>query len=582
MDIDKYDESLKRLKKGEDGGEELADGGVLDMENVPLNGFFGDDFLSLLYRSSSPPRESLEYIMVQLRIVADESQPLRRRARSAIHIGTFVEARCGEGGGPGTSRPADWFGLAKDWGSIMGVTAHTQHILALHGAHIQFELKLSPFPKFVVEPPRAVIGEAAGLWAEGVRLACQHAPDGFPGWTSEELHYALSCVVNYLVLMPPQFAKTNTEKTVQTRIDALQWMRPVWNCLIDSIASKARKPEKTLNDLKAQQAAILLYLRDSAETSQQQAEMHVYSADLAAAAQAVPAQGSVVLMKQKFAESSDRSEAAILSQFGILHEPLKLVTLPPPDKLLGIRKTLEAEFPWALGAIDTIMVDLTARQRFGATRLGMWPILMVGNPGTGKTRLAQRLSELLGTPNTVINMAGMRDTNTFKGVSRGWSGSRPSRMVEFIQQTKTPNPLFVLDELDKTGRAYSNSGNPLDALLDLLETCNAKRFQDVFLMTEVDLSHCLYIGTANSLDPIPEPLLSRLRLVYVPPPRPEHTEVIAKGVLRDIEQHWGLPAETLWLSPKELASLVGLGPREMRQAMISHFGGKENPGVMVH
>src|SRR5690606_7015015 len=112
-------------------------------------------------------------------------------------------------------------------------------------------------------------------------------------------------------------------------------------------------------------------------------------------------------------------------------------------KLFGIRKTLEAEFPWALEAIDTIMVDLTARQRFGATRLGMWPILMVGNPGTGKTRLAQRLSELLGTPNTVINMAGMRDTNTFKGVSRGWSGSRPSRMVEFIQQTKTPNPLFV-------------------------------------------------------------------------------------------------------------------------------------------
>src|SRR3546814_5895806 len=80
------------------------------------------------------------------------------------------------------------------------------------------------------------------------------------------------------------------------------------------------------------------------------------------------------------------------------------------------------------------MSAFIARRRHGSIRLGMPPLLLVGKPGTGKTRFAQRLSELLGTPSTVINMAGMHDVNVLKGVSRGWAGNRPSRIVEFIQQ----------------------------------------------------------------------------------------------------------------------------------------------------
>src|SRR3546814_4560785 len=76
------------------------------------------------------------------------------------------------------------------------------------------------------------------------------------------------------------------------------------------------------------------------------------------------------------------------------------------------------------------MSDLLARRRHGVIRLGLAPVVLVGPPGTGKTRFAQRLSDLLGTPNTVINLAGMSDVKVLKGVTRGWASNRPSRRSE--------------------------------------------------------------------------------------------------------------------------------------------------------
>src|SRR3546814_8777718 len=133
-------------------------------------------------------------------------------------------------------------------------------------------------------------------------------------------------------------------------------------------------------------------------------------------------------------------------------------------------------------------------------------------------------------------------------------------MLEFIQQAKVANPLFARDEIDKAGGGYSNGGDPQVALLDLLEPGNAKRYQDIYLMTECDLSHCLYIATSNSLERLPEPLLSSLRPVYFPPPGPEHAQAIIQGVLGDIARAWGLPRGALTVTPPQIALLRGLAP----------------------
>lgn len=109
----------------------------------------------------------------------------------------------------------------------------------------------------------------------------------------------------------------------------------------------------------------------------------------------------------------------------------------------------------------------------------------------------------------------MSDAKLIKGSTRGWGGARRSKIVELIQQTASTTPLFVRDEIDKLGRS-GLSEDQQAALLDLLEPGNARRYMDIFLMTEYDLSHCMYFATANSLQGISRPLLNRTAGVLLP------------------------------------------------------------------
>src|SRR5690606_11871506 len=281
-----------------------------------------------------------------------------------------------------------------------------------------------------------------------------------------------------------------------------------------------------------------------------------------------PRVNEIIIVPGEIPPATERSDMEYLKRFEVLREPMAFKEFPSVDKLQALHATLLAEFPWAQDAVSLVMSDLFARKRHGALRLGMAPVVLVGPPGTGKTRFVQRLGELLNTPNAVINLAGMTDVKVLKGVTRGWSSNRSSRMVEFILQTQVPNPLFILDEVDKTQCAYSNGVDPQDALLDLLEPGNARRYHDVFLLTECDLSHCMYIATSNSLQALSEPLLSRLRPVLFPAPGPEHAQVILKGVVRDLELAWGLPAGTVIVSDHQAQLLRGLSAREMRRALL--------------
>jgi hypothetical protein len=114
-----------------------------------------------------------------------------------------------------------------------------------------------------------------------------------------------------------------------------------------------------------------------------------------------------------------------------------------------------------------------------------------------------------------------------------------------------------------------NNGDPQAALLDLLEPGNAARFHDIFLLTECDLSHCIYVATANSLKALSAPLLSRVRPVFFPQPDGAYAPVLIRGVLRDLEASWNLPFGTLNLTAAQMAALKGLSPRDMRAAMLT-------------
>lgn len=552
---------------------------IAQAPEAPMNSFFGDDLFTLLYLREGPCSRGLVRIRESLEVVSNQKLSRHRRADAALVLGHFVLSRHSKVDlyARGVSHPIDWFRLARQLGSVIGGLAYANALLAEANQSVEFSLEKDPLPRLVWDSkpetsapsPSDRVCEA---WCMGARVALRHVQRDFTGWGPEAFGCALACVVNYLTLLPQQQKLTGVSPLPQRRA-ALAWLKPLWNRLIVAAPEHALDPQAYRMALVEQQLAVFMRLDDLEQGRGDYVRAPVVVDSLASEG------GQIIVIRGEIPDTSDRSEKDYLKRYEVLRRPVVLTSLPDLTGLEAIRRALEAEFPWAIEAIGTVMSDLLARRRHGAVRLGLSPILLAGLPGTGKTRFAQRLSDLLGTPNTVINLAGMADVKVLKGVARGWASNRPSRMLEFIQQTRVANPLFVLDEIDKARGGHSNGGDPQEAMLDLLEPGNAKRYQDIYLMAECDLSYCLYIATSNSLAKVPEPLLSRLRPVYFPPPGPEHTESIVQGMLADLARSWGLPEGTLTVTPHQMALMRGLAPRELRRALLDLFGGEANGAV---
>lgn len=560
------------------------------MPEVPLHGFMGDNLLTLIYLSPYEPPHEYKAIRESLKQVCDETMPRPVRAEAALQIGRFVAQRKEPGQLDKFSFHLDhlnaWFEYARDLGSPIGAMACARNQLDAIGMRVKFDLETDPFPRLVPhegrEPkalPRGVVKE----WLHAIRLIASAAREQFTDWDSRDFRHCLAAIVNYLSLVPESRPTGMTRRSSPEdtcvwaeRLEALSWITPLWNTLLDSMASHAHannESDDQIQAFRAQQHIVIARVRhEAASRNPRVARCAGWTADQENQTSGrTQSSDQLVVVTSPIPASNDKEDRAILQQYEKLRQPLALVALPSMEQILFIRQQLLAEFPWATQAVNVVMSDLLARKRHGAQRLGMMPILLVGPPGAGKTRFAQKLGELLQTASLVLGLAGMSDVKVLKGLARGWASARPSRVVEFILQTGIPNPLVIMDEVDKTGQ-HHQGGSPQDALLDLLEPSNASRYQDIYLMASCDLSHCLYVLTSNSVDRLSEPLLSRLRPVYFPKPGPEHASILIEGVTRDLEKSWNLPEGAITLTPAERQALRGLAPREMRFALISILG----------
>lgn len=227
--------------------------------------------------------------------------------------------------------------------------------------------------------------------------------------------------------------------------------------------------------------------------------------------------------------------------------------------ILEIEKRLDADHYGLKKVKQRILEYIAVKQNTNSLNA---PILcLVGPPGVGKTSLAKSVANALDRHFVKMSVGGVRDEAEIRGHRRTYLGSMPGRIIQSMKKAKVINPVFLIDEIDKLG--YDYKGDPSSAMLEVLDPEQNNTFSDHYIEEPYDLSHVLFIATANYLENIPEPLKDRLEVIELS----SYTEVdklhIAREHLisKELEAN-GLKASQFKISDEMLLYVIRYYTRE--------------------
>lgn len=180
-----------------------------------------------------------------------------------------------------------------------------------------------------------------------------------------------------------------------------------------------------------------------------------------------------------------------------------------PVELTRLREILDRDHYGLEKVKDRVVEFMAVKTMKGATANNT--ICLFGPPGTGKTSIVRSIAEALDREYVRISLGGVRDEAEIRGHRKTYVGAMQGRILDALEKVKTRNPVILLDEIDKMCGDFR--GDPASALLEVLDKEQNKDFIDTYAEIPFDLSEVLFITTANSLDPIPSPLLDRLEVI---------------------------------------------------------------------
>ena len=182
-------------------------------------------------------------------------------------------------------------------------------------------------------------------------------------------------------------------------------------------------------------------------------------------------------------------------------------------------------------------------------------LCLVGPPGTGKTSIAQSIAKAMHRKYVRVSLGGVRDEADIRGHRKTYVGAMPGRIINALLQAEISNPLMLLDEIDKVGS--DGRGDPTAALLEVLDPEQNSVFRDHFIELPFDISDCLFVCTANSLESIPRPLIDRMEIIELSSYTRNEKVMIAKNHLvpKQMKRH-GLNGRSFRITDSAIIEVI--------------------------